>query len=63
MEPNLTKELRESRGCSQVAAAVLAGVSINTWRTFEVAPAAVTPKKRAACERALRLISEKGLAA
>lgn len=63
MEAISTKELRESRGFSQVAAAVLANVSINTWRTYEVAPHAVTPKKRAACDQALSLIREKAQAA
>ncbi len=62
MEANSIKEVRESRGCSQVAAAVLAGISINTWRTFEVAPAAVTSKKRQVCERALEAIRGKAAA-
>jgi hypothetical protein len=50
------KESRESHGFSQARAAVLAKVAINTWRTFEVAPEAVSPKKRAACEAALTTI-------
>jgi len=48
-----TKESREKRGVSQVRMAVIAGVSLGTWRTFEVCPIAVTARKREACERAL----------
>ena len=59
MEAKIIKELRESRGFSQAKAAVLANVAINTWRTFEVAPDAVKPKTRAACERALEAIRSK----
>lgn len=44
------KELREKVGYSQAKAAVLADCALNTWRVFEVAPEAVSPKKRAACE-------------
>jgi hypothetical protein len=62
MDTSSTKQEREKQGFSQAAAAVLAGVSINTWRTFEVAPAAVTPRKRAACEAALSTIRAKAAA-
>jgi hypothetical protein len=44
------KELREKVGYSQSKAAVLAECALNTWRVFEIAPEAVSPKKRAACE-------------
>ena len=63
MKPQFIKDAREKAGFSQAEAAVLANVAINTWRTFEVAPHAVKPKTRAACERALAVICEKALAA
>jgi len=50
------KELREKAGYSQAEAAVLADCALNTWRVFEVAPEAVSPRKRAACEAALMTI-------
>ena len=53
------KELREKAGYSQAEAAVLADCAINTWRTFELAPDGVSPKKRAACEAALDIIRGK----
>ncbi|MEO7032724.1 MAG: helix-turn-helix transcriptional regulator [Polyangiaceae bacterium] len=56
------RELREKAGFSQAQAAVLAACSITTWRTFEVAPEAVTPKKRTACEGALDVIRGKAAA-
>jgi|GEM_PF-2426487 len=63
MDPKFIKEAREKAGYSQARAAVLAECSINTWRTFEVAPTAVTPKKRAACERVLATLLGKPEAA
>lgn len=63
IRPKSIREEREEKGFSQAEAAVLADCAINTWRTFEVAPDAVTPKKRAACERALLVIRGKGAAA
>jgi DNA-binding XRE family transcriptional regulator len=63
MEAKFIKELREKAGYSQAEAAVLADCAINTWRTFEVAPDAVTPKTRKACERALDVIRQKAQAA
>jgi len=59
MEAKFIRELRESRGYSQAEAAVLANVAIGTWRTFEVAPDAIRPRTRVACERALDLIRSK----
>ena len=47
------RKSREEAGYSQAKAAVLADCSLGTWRVFEVAPDAVSPKKRAACEAAL----------
>jgi len=50
------KKLRENAGYSQAEAAVLADCALGTWRVFEVAPEALSPKKRAACEAALTTI-------
>ena len=60
---NSTKELREKADVSQAEAAVLAKVAINSWRVFELAPDAVKPKTRVACERALEIIRSKAEAA
>jgi len=51
------KEIREKRDMSQVEAAVRAGVSVTTWRTYEAAPSAVTAKSRAKCDAALAQMS------
>jgi len=50
------KEMREKAGYSQAEAAVLADCALGTWRVFEIAPEAVSSKKRAACEAALATI-------
>ena len=52
------RELREKAGYSQAEAAVAADCSLGTWRVFEVAPHAISPKKRADCEAALLKIRE-----
>lgn len=52
------KQIRMAAGYSQVQAAVLAGVSPNTWRLFEGAPSAVTEAKRLACESAIARMAE-----
>jgi hypothetical protein len=52
------KEVREKRGFSQAKAAVLAECAINTWRCFEIAPEAVSPKKRAKCEAVVAMMLE-----
>jgi hypothetical protein len=54
-----TKEIRKKAGCSQTSAAALAGVSVGTWRSFEVAPESVTPESRERCEAALTILSER----
>jgi hypothetical protein len=56
---NSIKEEREKMGYSQVKAAALASCALNTWRVFELAPNAVSPRKRAACEAALTVIRAK----
>jgi hypothetical protein len=63
MDHKFIRETREKLGISQAKCAVDAECSITTWRTFEVAPDAVTPKKRIACERVLQILREKAQAA
>lgn len=46
-------EKRKELGLTQSEAAVKAGVSLATWRRWEVDPESVGSKSRAACERAL----------
>ncbi|HET7542002.1 MAG TPA: hypothetical protein VFK05_19150 [Polyangiaceae bacterium] len=53
------KKIRGQAGYSQAEAAVLADCSLTTWRIFEVSPDALTPKKRADCQRALAIIRGK----
>jgi hypothetical protein len=56
-------EVRHQAGLSQTEAAALARVSPHTWKTFELSPDAVTPKKRRACEQALAEIKRRAEAA
>lgn len=48
-----TKEKRQAKKLSQVQCAVRAGVSIGTWRMFEVSPDSVSTPNRAKCESVL----------
>ncbi|HWZ91856.1 MAG TPA: hypothetical protein VNW92_23495 [Polyangiaceae bacterium] len=50
------REFREKCGYSQAEAAVLASVAVNTGRMFEIAPDALSPMKREACEVAVAVI-------
>jgi len=45
------KEIRENKGLSQLEAAVLAGVALNTWRDWELGKKQ-SPKSRFKCEAA-----------
>lgn len=52
------KARRIEAGMTQVAAAVLAGVSPNTWRVYETSRAGVSEPKRNACDKAVEKIEE-----
>jgi hypothetical protein len=55
---NRAKQVRAEAGLSQIAAAVLAGVSPNTWRVYEASRESVSPAKRAACDGAVEKMIE-----
>lgn len=55
-------EIRNQAGLSQTEAAAIAHVSPHTWKLYELNPETVTPKKRAACDRALDEIKRKAAA-
>jgi len=56
---SVARKIRKEAGFSQAEAAVLADCSLTTWRIFEVSPNALTPQKRADCQRALAVIRAK----
>jgi DNA-binding XRE family transcriptional regulator len=53
------KQVRYEAQASQVEAAVMAGVSPNTWRQYENNREAVTEAKRTACDRALEKLEQR----